>query len=316
MKPIRRIYRVTDANLIQLADDMYHSAIRDLAELAHYGVTMTVLTTIMADRDGFSDYQTDQELMGAMISATQQRDATMGKVREEIDRIVSRVRFKWSEQSGEYRRFGVFSISRQKPTELLYMGKRVVQMATEYLSDLASEGLTMGIITNLDAQLQNLDAEILEQKNSIKERDYATFKRTELGNKLYTGLALLAEKGKLCWKFSNEALYNDYIIHEKSNPKVQVVSGKVSPAQAVNVSVADVEPESTFILTNTGPSVLHFYFTNDPVYEPDSHVVEVPANSSLTITAVDIGYDEGVSNTLLNVFNPEAMDGSYEVEWD
>jgi len=315
MKPLRRNYRLSDASLIQLADDIHGSATRDLTALADHGVTSLILTSLVTARDAFSNYPTDEELMGDLIVATENRNTMLETAKRIIDNISSKARFKFGEQSGKYRKFGIEALSQQKPQDLLRMGRRVWRIGTEMLVDLDSEGLSQTMLDDLSGNLFDLDNLIDAQRDAIKERDVATHERTTLGNVLYAKMALLAEKGKLCWKYSNEALYNDYVITERSTPDAQVVDGNVSAGQAVNLSVADVESTTEFILKNTGNSMLHFFFTNDPVSTTEAAQVPLASGATLTITASQLGYNEGSGFVLFNVYNAGVAVGSYDVEW-
>jgi len=315
MKALRRNYSMSDADLIQLADDIHGSATRDLIPLEDQGVNPQILAALVVARDLFSDYPTDEVLMGAMIVATQLRDDKAMIVRKGIDNLASKARFKFGGDSGEYIRYGVGSISQEQPHELIRTGRRVLQMSNEYETVLVTEGLTSIMLDDFSGDLYNLDIQIDAQKASIKDRNAATHERIRLGNALYARVVNLAEKGKQCWKYTNEALYNDYIIHHRSTPNAQVVDGNVGEGQAVNLSVTDVESNSEFTLTNTGDSELRFFFTDNPVSTSETTFVSVPPHSIVMRTAVQMGFNEAGLYTLFNVFNPGPQPGSYDVEW-
>jgi len=79
--------------------------------------------------------------------------------------------------------------------------------------------------------------------------------------------------------------------------------------------VADVESTTEFILKNTGNSMLHFFFTNDPVSTTEAAQVPLASGATLTITASQLGYNEGSGFVLFNVYNAGVAVGSYDVEW-
>ena len=236
-----RNYKMSDANLVQLSDSIHNTATRDITELGDYGVDAGTLTTLMAARDVFSDNPTDEELSADMVIATQSKNGERENLRISIRQIADRARIKYGEQDGKFRKFGVDLLSKQSDNDLVRTGRRVVRAATEYEPDLATEGLTAIMITDLSSLTDTFDDLIDLQDAAVKERDVAVDVRIRLGNGVYDLLSNLAAKGKLCWQDTNEAKYNDYVITSTSGGSTaEVVSGTVASNEVINTSVTGI----------------------------------------------------------------------------
>lgn len=312
-----RNYKMSDANLVQLSDSIHNTANRDITELGDYGVDAGTLTTLMAARDVFSDNPTDEELSADMVIATQNKNAERENLRISIRQIADRARIKYGEQDGKFRKFGVDLLSKQSDNDLVRTGRRVVRAATEYEADLATEGLTPIMITDLSTLTDTFDDLIDLQDAAIKERDVAVDVRIRLGNDLYALLTNLAAKGKLCWQDNNEAKYNDYVITSSSGGSTaEVVSGSVASNEVVNASVTGITDTTTLRLENTGDAMLEFFFASSPTDDNGPMMISVPPHTSESHSAVALGYSEADGRDRFNVFNSDGMPGSYLISWE
>ena len=311
MRITKRKYKMSDASLIQTSDNILGSANRDLAELAAYGVDAAKLTAIEALRDTFSNTPTDEEFMGDMMIATDARNLKAEAVRNTIRPIAARFAVKFGEQSGQYRALRADNLSQQRNDELVRTARAVSRRATLHLADLASEGLTAAIITDLDSKIQLHDDAIDAQIDAVKNRDIAVDGRIKNGNELYNALIKLAEYGKAAWFNVNEAKYNDYIVNESSKKAAQVLTGSVNMNQSVNLSVSDVGDDTVITVTAEGASVV-VYFAENPADGPNAFQQTVAAGTSRTFIASDIGFASGTRERLnLYGMGPGAV--NYEV---
>jgi len=309
-----RDYRFSDADLIQITDDVYGSANRDLPTLANYGVNAAQLTSLLALRNAFSAQPTDEVLMGYIRIATFDKNITRVEVLKQIRQIAERAKIKYGAKAPAYKLFAVELLSKQRDAELVRVGERVVNVATELLDQLLTEGVTQGIVDALAAQVQLFDEEIDNKVSKVKQRDIAVDERIEAGNMLYAALVKIAAKGKLCWIDTSEAKYNDYVLTETRSHIGQVVEGTIGAGDVTNISVTGVSANTSLILTNTGTSGLNFYFAADPTDETGPGVVTVAPGTTQTLSAVALGF-VAVTFSRFNVFNPTTEEGSYNVEW-
>lgn len=315
-----RDYKMSDGTLIQKSDTLQGVANRDLAELAGYGVEATTLTALEAARNAFDDTQTDEELMGDMVYATQLKNAKRVELLTAIKQIADRARIKFGKDDGRFRKFGVEMLSRNTDNELVRVGKRVGRVATEFLTELATEGLTEAMITAMLALKDEFDTLIDEQEEAVSNRDIAVDERIRLGNELYALMVNLAAKGKLCWESVNEAKYNDYVLTSSGSgsgggTEPDVLEGSVAAGSVVNLSATGVSAATSFSLQNTGAAELKFYFAINPTDPSGPSEIFVPAGSTMSASAADLGYNEGGGFTRLMVANDSATGGSYRVEY-
>ena len=313
IKPRVRIYRGADSSAIQTTDDVLDSAERDATELEAYGINEDTRNELRAARDAFSDNATDEELMGNLVIATQAKNTTRTDLRQQIRQVADRARYKYGEEDGRYRKFGVEGLSRLKDDELLRCARRVVRVGTEFLADLASTGLTAPILATLLATANTFDEQIDAQHSAIKERDLAVDTRIALGNEMYRLLVSLAGFGKLCWGDTNEAKYNDYVLTHTTSGS-HATEGNIDGGAVVGTSVTGIDENTVVTLKNTGSAPLRFYFAANPQDPEGAVFAEVAPNNSQDRSAEELGYSQ--QQVRLNVHNVGGTAGSYRVEWD
>lgn len=309
-----RGYKFADSYLPQLADIIKLLLQRDAVALADYGVTPTIITELFAKRNAFADLPTDYMLSGMMMMATQAKNDKHKELEVGIRRIADRVRLKFGEGHGMYTSLGVGLLSRQPSQELVRTGKSVVSICTQFLAELASEGITAPLLAGITTNATELDDLIDAQRVAINNRDLAVFNRITAGNDLYAMIVNLAGKGKSCWHGVNEAKYNDYVIYpsgETSN--TQTVEGTVGGTSVVNTSVANVDETTVITLKNTGLAPLHFFFAVNPTDTTGASEVIVAPDETLSRTGAQLGYNPQANR--FNIYNPDAQAGSYTVEW-
>lgn len=315
-----RNYKMADSALIQRADSLMNVANRDLTELGEYGVDAATITALETARDAFDDTETDEELMGDMIYATQLKNAKRAELLLQIKQIADRAKIKFGEEDGRYRKFGADMLSRNNDYELVRVGKRVGRVATGFLADLTSEGLTEPMITAMVATKDEFDDLIDDQDDAVRNRDIAVNERIGLGNALYALMVNLAAKGKLCWESVNEAKYNDYVLTSSGGSsgggsEPSVLEGSVGAGSVVNLSSTGVTPATSFNIENTGAADLKFYFAVNPTDTTGPSVLTVIAGGVLVATATELGYNEAGLITRLMVNNEALVAGSYRVEF-
>lgn len=311
MKIAKRKYKMSDAKLIQTSDNVLGSANRDLAELATYGVDAGKLTVIEGLRDTFDATATDEELMGDLMVATENRNEAAELVRGAIRPIAARFAVKYGEDSGQYRALRMDSLSQQDVNDLVRTARAVSRRGNLAMADLASEGLTSAIVDDLNAKNDSLDDLIDVQIDAVKNRDIAVDDRIKKGNELYAAVVKLAEYGKSAWLNVNEAKYNDYVLNESSKKHAQVLEGTVPGGAIVNLSATDIKADTDITVTVTG-SPLRIYMSDDPAGGVNGFEQIVSGGSPVTLKASAIGFATGVRERL-NLYNEDAAGGDYHV---
>lgn len=309
-----RASKMADSLFVQKTDGMVQTATRDLAQLADYGVGTETLDAIVAKRNEFAYLPTDYMLSGAMMMATQARNDKHKELERSIRRIADRVRLKFGEGHGMYAALGVAMLSKQPAHELVRTGRSVVATCTQYLAQLASEGVTVQLLADITTMSTELDELIDAKIQAVKNRDLAAFTRICVGNELYAMVINLAGKGKSCWYGINEAKYNDYIMYTNNeSPSKQTIDGNIDAGMVVNASVSVSAGSTVITMHNRGTAPLHFFFAEDPTDSSAAYEVLVPPSERLSHSATQLGYSPETKR--FNVYNPSDQEGSYVLEW-
>ena len=138
--------------------------------------------------------------------------AHAGSLAQALRQICTRAQLAYGSSSSAYRLYHLGPISALSAQELIRASHYICPLAQQQLAQLAPQGLTATIIADTQAIATTLDT-LLDTEFSIQQqRQAATHHRIELGNALYILLIPISEKGKLCWAYTNEARYNDYLL--------------------------------------------------------------------------------------------------------
>ncbi|MGB4776195.1 MAG: hypothetical protein WBP45_13550 [Daejeonella sp.] len=218
-KSITPHFTFSQDTLIQMAKSKASFIERDAAEFDKHNVTATRLTAFREKISTMENFPTDVELLGTQSVATETKDEVEVKLKNSIRGIMSRAVNKFGENSARYRQFGTKGLSHMTDLQLLKCAATVYRIGMAYLDQLASEGLTEPILTDL----QNLrtefnDADIV-QSDAIANRDIATEDRIILANDIYDDLVKFCNTGKTIWANTDEARYNDYVIYDTASSK-------------------------------------------------------------------------------------------------
>lgn len=311
-----RRYKMSDAQLVQLADKLKQCATRDIEDLADYGVLPATLIAFQTARDAFYNSPTDEALSEDVVIATQIQNAEKAVLMQQIRQISERARIKYGDTDYRFRKYGVDLLSKQRTDEIVRTGRRVQKVATEQLPELCTEGISQAMLDTLGVLNNNLDALIDSQLDTIKNRDIAVDLRIMNGNALYSMMVTIAAKGILCWLDISEKRYNDYVLSENHTIDGHVIDGHIAAKGIVNVSATGLSDGNVFRFTNTGSSPLNFYFAVNPTDLTLANAIQIMPGESQTVTSPSIGYNEATNTTRLIVNNAGIFQGSYVIEWN
>ncbi|MBI9036883.1 MAG: carboxypeptidase regulatory-like domain-containing protein [Bacteroidales bacterium] len=212
-KEVFKSFNFTFGTLIQKTDDLISSAVRDLVELLKYGLTQETINSTQATRDEFVEMPTDAELVGDKIAVTEAKTTKAEEVREAIKDIENRVGLKYGKKSSQRRKVNAGDLSHLNDAELCRTGYSTVRIATAFIDEQGTMGLTQELIEKLKAATQEFDDLIDQQQDAIKERDISTQERRMKANELYEKIILISDTGKAAFFGKDEARYNDYVIY-------------------------------------------------------------------------------------------------------
>lgn len=224
---LQRNYNFSDANLKQLGDTLLSNIRRDAVEFAEMGFTPARELEYITYLEEFSNYDGDERLEGSKIIATNAKNECRAALETKMRHILGIARIVFGENSGEFKRFGDSHISRQTDSDLIRTANFVISSATDYLTKLSEEGITPAKIQEVKDLKEEFDEALDKQNKAISERDLVTHGRIMAGNKIYALITKYAEQGKLIWRETHQAKYNDYVIY--SSPANTIATETVVP---------------------------------------------------------------------------------------
>ncbi|MCX6156050.1 MAG: hypothetical protein NT007_18025 [Candidatus Kapabacteria bacterium] len=108
---------------------------------------------------------------------------------------------------------GITGMNNFSEDKLLVTARSVHTIMISFLSDLASTGLTTGMLTAFATANDDYEAARNAQNTAINERDNKTEERIAAGNALYAKVSNYCDVGKRVFASTNQAKYNDYVIY-------------------------------------------------------------------------------------------------------
>ena len=212
-----RAYNFSDAKLVTTVNEKIAFIRRDAAEFNEFGITSAMVDALESQTNLFSNTATDVELVGNQKEVTATKEAIANQLRGAIRNVMSRVVLKYEEQTAKYRKYGTAALSQQSDAQLLVIASRVVRVGTEMLADLADNGLTAAMLSNIKSIRDALEQELISMNLKISDRDIEQEDRVEAGNAIYTTLIKYTNTGQSIWVSSNVAKYNDYVIYNTAS---------------------------------------------------------------------------------------------------
>lgn len=209
-----RDYRLADSVLIQKADEFIELLDRDMAEFADRGYNAAKKSELVDARNTVDGFPNDEQLESIKMNLTQEKDAARTALEKSMRSVFNMAENVFGLKSAKYKEFGNAAISQQSDAEIVRVAKIMMSTASKYLEELSGEGLTAEKIATLTTQRETLDLALDAQAKGISDRDLNTEGRIEASNILYRLLAKYAGIGQDIFLETNEAKYNDYIIHD------------------------------------------------------------------------------------------------------
>ena len=213
MEELIRDYSMLDAELMMFVSNIIQSMNRDATEFADYGVDAADITAFEALGNEFEVFPPDTYYQAEVGVATETKDAAREQLLTNTRKITNRAIVKWGEHSSHYKKFGVKGLYNMTDKSLLATSRLVVLTAADYLTELASEGLTQQIIDDYSSLAQQFENDLNAAYNAVENRDSKTSERILLGNNLYSYVSKYCRLGKTIWEKVDEAKYNDYVIY-------------------------------------------------------------------------------------------------------
>lgn len=206
---------MTDGELIQKADDLNSSMTRDAADFADRGVDAIRQGMLTAARTALWNTSTDEEMKGLVTVAVGTKNGYRGELENGLRQFNSMAKIHYKGQ-GLYTTFVFTDMTKKNDDDFARQAKHLHKVATDCLDDLANEGLTIEKLGAFSSLLAQYDESINQILDAEKARDLESQLRVERGNHLFDLVMEFANIGKSIYADTNEAKYNDYVIHDEA----------------------------------------------------------------------------------------------------
>ncbi len=249
LKPLRRRYFMTDAELSSFTFNLLSSMTRDDTEFTARGITSVERTALETLATAFEALPDDEFYRAEVSLAVQNKDDLRAAMEVKVRDIVQCAIIKWGEGSPQYKKFSTRKMTRESDKSFLTTARQVVLVGTNYLTDLTSAGLTQTMLDDLEDDADSFHDALIAIYDAEELRDDKTQERIEKGNEIYELVAKYCQIGKIIWDDVDEAKYNDYIIypqehHQLSKPQ-NLTAEYVGGSPAVNHLGWDAVAEAT-----------------------------------------------------------------------
>lgn len=293
-----REYKMSDADLIQLADEILDLTVRDAAEFVTKGWDNARLATVSAAREDFNDYPSDEKSNSLRQKATDEKNKARDLLEEATRNIFVAVDNRYDDASDQ-NLFGHRDLARLTDNQLHRRAKLIYEAVNEHQADLVSEGITAAVVSAYNALASDFDLKIDRQRKSENDRNAEASKRVELGNKLYRLLIKVCNVGKVIWYSVNEAKYNDYVIYDvASNTVPSTASATLAPGDTGTYFSGQLQIQTRFNISITaGMDKL-------AIYVADNKQGALPTNAAyaLPLKPQDLTAGDISNGTLGNCF--------------
>ncbi|MEM9836741.1 MAG: hypothetical protein AAF828_09575 [Bacteroidota bacterium] len=219
---VNRKYNFPDADLYQRCMDSIRLAKRDIEQFKTYGYDLHRLKGFMNRCEKFVGVPDDDELLGDQMIVTDKKYAAAEALKSAIRGVMTRVRMKYSNRTGRYRKFGTAKMGDMTDAQLLFCGRRVIRVARAQIDFLAETGLNENVLRKVADACQRFETAINIQQDKVADRDIAVENRIEIGNLMYDEFIRICEIGKDIWAETDKAKYESYTIYESNNEQKKI----------------------------------------------------------------------------------------------
>lgn len=219
---VHRQYNFPDADLYVLCMERIRFAKRDQKQFAQYGYEASRLKGFYNKCEQFRALPDDDELLGDQMIVTDKKYEAAEALKTAIRSLMTRVKMKYSNRSGRYRKFGTAKMGDMTDAQLLFCGRRVVRVARAQIDFLADVGVNENVLSRITEAARAFENAINIQQDKVADRDISVERRVEMGNQLYDEVVTLCNIGKDIWAEKDKAKYENYTIYESNNEQKKI----------------------------------------------------------------------------------------------
>lgn len=223
---VNRKYNFPDADLYQSCIESIRLAKRDIEAFESFGYDIHRLKGFHNRCEKFAGLPDDDELLGDQMIVTDKKYEAAERLKSAIRGVMTRVKMKYSNRSGRYRKFGTAKMGDMTDAQLLFCGRRVIRVARAQLDFLEETGLNENVLRKVADACQVFEQAMNVQADKVADRDISVEQRVELGNMLYDEFIQVCEIGKSAWAETDKAKYDSYTIYDSNNEQKKIAKQK------------------------------------------------------------------------------------------
>jgi hypothetical protein len=240
-----RNYKYSDSFLKQKADLIAMCIERDATEFLSRKVTALTQQAFKTMISNFDNSPGDEIILGNISNATEEKEALAEALRVKIRTLRSMADNVWGKKHVNYRIYEFERISKSKGNQLHRLARKVINVASEQLADLAAEGLTQATIDDLKACDDSFDLAIDAKEEQTACRDTSSQDRIAKANIVFKEMQRLCKIGKDLFAASNESKYNDYVLY--NTPSGSATSARKKTARKTAKRVDNKQANVTIL---------------------------------------------------------------------
>ncbi len=263
---------MTDADLCMFASNLVVFMTRDSVEFAAKGVDAAAITALEALGNAFEVFPNDAYYKNDVTISVEAKNVNRENCQVQMRAIIGCAKIKWGSNSAQVKRFNAGKMTISSDRSFLTLARQCVTLATDYLADLAAQGLTQAMIDSLASEAQLMENEMNNISEKEALRDLKTQERINDGNELYGFVSQYCEIGKIIWQDVDQAKYNDYVIYpptQKSLSKPQNLAASFDPLNPSPITLSwDLVADATsydvyFNIAETGAPAGNYTLLNN-----------------------------------------------------
>ena len=132
-----RKYNFPDADLYLLCLERIKNSIRDRAQFSAYGYGEERIQRFKVMCGKFRALPDDDEILGDQMLLTEKKNKAAEDLKTAIRSLMTRVKMKYSNRSGRFRKFGTAKMGDMTDAQLIFCGRRVIRVARQQYDFLA-----------------------------------------------------------------------------------------------------------------------------------------------------------------------------------
>jgi hypothetical protein len=210
---MKRNYNTTESNILAFTRNLINLMNRDITKFNEFGITITNINELNDKIDICSNLVNDLFYLSDRMDAIDEKNNFRNILLNALKNVSKCFLIKYGLDSAEYKMLDASNIAGKRDPEILTICRKDVTIATDYLPELLSVGLTQLKIDSLATAADGFESALLKIDEAIRDRNLNTIDRIKKYNSLYSDAAKYSKIGKLIWENIDETKYNDYLIY-------------------------------------------------------------------------------------------------------